>query len=1064
MAERIHKPSPHRRDDDPLYDEPGNGFSGNGPRSERAKEVSRSAGSFVDELDKQLAENEELQKNSGSGVLKEAEENSSEFGDQDDSQVAEEKQALGIGEGESGGFFNDDKASTKKKGKLLTRRRAILGGGAGLLVGGGIGALLLLMPTLRLEGYMARINERAFGYAQGAVEQRMGFLLERYITTRVFSSLEACGTKVSLDCAQTYPESGIAGGLFDKWRDARIEEKLFDKYGIQIEKTGNTAPGSDKFVVRDRFGRQIFLNDGEIRRGRWLSNGRGPGSRELGREISRLLKVETRWYQVMERRSIRKALIRKYDVKFWCMLACNQRDRAELKYADAKTNLKHRMTERIVYPFSEKVGLYMDCIISGQAGSGNCSVDSIRERGFENISTQDAESIINEFNDSGGDTDSNRSSRRLSQIIIEKLAQKVLGTTVGKVAASGVPVAGQIYAALSIVDMLDRVDTAVKDNVLGKYAADLSSKQYAEHYTTMRSTSDEIKDGKLSWQETEAVHDMFAGAEESKVFQAMTTGTPPMALWGSNKVHAQAAQGDYKCADGNPIPDDELVCEEKKVARTFAYEDWRDGKYIDSVASALNTYDRCMVPLPGGGGVSPGVEVAGKCVVGVRAKTVVRPVLEGIDWAAGGAVGLALNAVTSIPGIKQVANFARNITGDVFEWAIKPLFERIFPFVVQPDSPGREMFDGVFAGAEVAAREFAAGGYADEGAYGLGSQRLTPEQSAMIMQEHETQAQYEHDRSSFYNRFANIDNPKSFLNTVALSTPSSPDRFITNLATSIPTTFSRLLTGIHLAPAGAQASNPLAESPFGITRYGYPVDDPNLYIDPAELTEERCDEIQKEWEDSAVEDEVTGFIEYTTTNPCLLEMVATEASGAMFTNDDDGGIGSSGNSSGTPGEAIISPEGFTFPLLTTKSAIKTPGMFSNDTTNQGGHPYIAYDIPVDPGTPVAAFIDGEVVSISKDKCPGRLISIYNSASNMTISYLHLSMSNHVADGEQVKAGQKIGVVGTEDEGCGSAHLHIDAVAGRSRPSCSRESCSTANQAKFIDIGAELFEAFQALAD
>jgi murein DD-endopeptidase MepM/ murein hydrolase activator NlpD len=168
-------------------------------------------------------------------------------------------------------------------------------------------------------------------------------------------------------------------------------------------------------------------------------------------------------------------------------------------------------------------------------------------------------------------------------------------------------------------------------------------------------------------------------------------------------------------------------------------------------------------------------------------------------------------------------------------------------------------------------------------------------------------------------------------------------------------------------------------------------------------------------------------------------------------------------SSCTQGQAAIVGDS-AFPLLTTKTNISNPGIFRDGTTSQGGHPYIAYDISTEVNTPVAAFISGKVTSIDQDKCPGRLISIYNSQLNLTVSYLHLAFDNHVALDDEVLVGQQIGLVGSAANGCSVPHLHIDAVEGTSRPGCSRENCSDASKRVFRDIGSPLFETFQRLAE
>lgn len=174
---------------------------------------------------------------------------------------------------------------------------------------------------------------------------------------------------------------------------------------------------------------------------------------------------------------------------------------------------------------------------------------------------------------------------------------------------------------------------------------------------------------------------------------------------------------------------------------------------------------------------------------------------------------------------------------------------------------------------------------------------------------------------------------------------------------------------------------------------------------------------------------------------------------------DQSGCAPSGSAAG--GATIVG--NYAFPLAGTKKTVKNPGMFKNGTADRGGHPYTSYDILANEGTPVVAFLSGRVIRVSKDRCPGRLISVYNKESNLTISYLHLSTSGHVADKAAIAVGQRIGTVGAASpNGCGTAHLHIDAARGEGRPGCSRLDCPAANASKFVDIGPQLFTTFQKL--
>lgn len=168
------------------------------------------------------------------------------------------------------------------------------------------------------------------------------------------------------------------------------------------------------------------------------------------------------------------------------------------------------------------------------------------------------------------------------------------------------------------------------------------------------------------------------------------------------------------------------------------------------------------------------------------------------------------------------------------------------------------------------------------------------------------------------------------------------------------------------------------------------------------------------------------------------------------------------DSTGNGDPAIVG--NYAFPLLGTKRVVTNPGMFHNGTADRGGHPYIAFDILANPGTQVVAFMGGVVTHIGTDRCPGRLISVYNKESNLVISYLHMNTDEktYVAQGTTLTPGAKVGLVGPKANGCGIAHLHIDAAAGQSRPGCSRLNCPVANSSKFRDIGPQLYQTFQKL--
>lgn len=154
-----------------------------------------------------------------------------------------------------------------------------------------------------------------------------------------------------------------------------------------------------------------------------------------------------------------------------------------------------------------------------------------------------------------------------------------------------------------------------------------------------------------------------------------------------------------------------------------------------------------------------------------------------------------------------------------------------------------------------------------------------------------------------------------------------------------------------------------------------------------------------------------------------------------------------------------------FPVGDGQSDVSNPGMFTGNTSDQGGHGYIAYDIMADAGTPIYAFIDGVVNTVRNDSCTpaGKLITIYNEEHNVTVTYIHLAQFNHAQPGDQVQAGDYIASVGDTGTSCGGAHLHIDVVEGNTRPPCARETLHLCPNI-FIDIGPDLYRLWNSLED
>ncbi|MDZ7785860.1 MAG: hypothetical protein U5L95_01935 [Candidatus Saccharibacteria bacterium] len=838
------------------------GITGISPDEEEAMDREAHSGAAEDIGQRSLSPNEIAEKEEGAEPRKDT--------------GGEEEQSL----------FKDDGSGANKK-KFWTRRRKAGGGVIGLFVGGGVLISVLTLPALKLEHFMQNINQKAFAVAANAVEARAGHLMERYMVSYM-TQLNTCTQTVSLDCRYTYRGAGIAGNLFNQWRDARVEQKLFDNYGIEIR----TEQDSDTGITRHRLYDTKLRSEIDLSRdvdGKFRNIVTDRGRRDFGREMNRFLRQETKIYQVMERRSIRKYLQRKHDVRLWCFWACDTRDNLEDRSASARTRYKYRFVSRFVYPFSSKYGLIFTCAIDRNIGSraNSCGPNDLRERDLDrnNLSEEDRNDIIKHFRG----TDENgkplgRSRGTVSSYVLEKLLAKVMKDSSARLAATKIPVAGQLYFVASMALLADDFDRAIDDDALSRFHSALAAEQYREIYTGFRSLNDETKSHEVDLNELGAALSDLDGAEKSKLWRAYSNQqNNDVAFLGSSTVHAQSDE-EYTCQDGEPIDRGDHVCDEKKIVRgpgdRFEVEKLRDNPVVDRVASAVNTLDDCVTSPPG---VEIVVEINAPCPADYR--FFLERIVGAVDFVLSSIGSVVFGLVSNIRGYDTFEEWAKNLFDTFLTW----VFSYVFPLPVQEDSPARVKLDGVIAGADVTSAEFAEGGYDESGQpYGLGAPVISDEEYAKITKEQLEQQRQNFRKEDLLTRLASLEHPQSLASGLVGSIPIGQTQG-TGAIFGIMNGFKANLRNAFTGSVGADslAEQQLAINAFGITRYGYSQNDPAFTRNPDQLTEESCEEYKERWEESGEgnENPYTGLEEKRIANPCLLEEAAVEAAGAYFTNE-----------------------------------------------------------------------------------------------------------------------------------------------------------------------------------
>jgi len=168
-----------------------------------------------------------------------------------------------------------------------------------------------------------------------------------------------------------------------------------------------------------------------------------------------------------------------------------------------------------------------------------------------------------------------------------------------------------------------------------------------------------------------------------------------------------------------------------------------------------------------------------------------------------------------------------------------------------------------------------------------------------------------------------------------------------------------------------------------------------------------------------------------------------------------------------PGSIGQAPDGFVFPLKTTKSAIKKGAGFVWCYTNLNNchHDYPAADISVDTGTIVIASVGGKVIRADPSCTNTCSVTIKGTDQNVYF-YQHMgSRTVTVKTGDVVSPAQELGKVGTKADADGTPpHLHFNIMNSKwdYMPTCFNSNCP--NRADMINPQPWLISAYNNLPE
>lgn len=776
-----------------------------------------------------------------------------------------------------GGLYKGGQAPKPSNGKL--KKRLLAGGGiAGIGIVTAVISFFALLP-LKLVHIVENLQGHFFSASDSALNNYTDSIFSNYVKRHLIPGMRGTCTaaKVDAQCIATDSTSPI-DRLYRGWKDNKIETKLATDYGLVFEKNGTNGsisirlPGEGLPLSLDGFENQDknlfdFIKEKNPDKTKLTTN-------EVRQKIRDALQGETKLKQTIYRIRFDRYMKRKYGVKL-CVAKCETRDGLTDKWTNGKLAFKATLVNRVVIPHSEFAGIILNCIIGasncepstsvnadGRGNSAeeqqiNSKVDDLfRKLGIQ--TTKDAEKAASEIADQGFQKWA--VAKLLTQMGISN-AEDIVSDT-----ADGI---GWVSKIVSILTVMQKAGPVIK-----RLSYVSSSVAMVQLWMTYRSHVDEIKGGNVSpevvgsfTQAMDGIHLNDAGsayapnggvqnAENSPLYKYLiddsSTTNAPLTLksFFNQTAYAQSTNqhnSNYTCDNNQPIPSGQLVCPEEKVSQ-------------DNPFTGLSDF------------FSSGVVGFATDLILTLWNGTVGAILKGIQNASGAAFDFALNAPGARDAVDKLITPLTKLVTPIME----SLLEFVVPSPISTDMSGARDFNMVAGGADVAGNDYSH--------YSLGGKQLTPQQSADILNQQTQDQQTQFAMKPFTQRMFDKNDSKSLVSQVAMAIPL-------NMGDSIHSFFADLVSNPFSKIAGTfgslfnvgrvHAQVAAMADPFGVTQFGYPVNDPVLTQDPTAYTDQQCTDMNTAWLANEKPND-SGQFTNDQTNPCLLQKAAVEGLGALI--------------------------------------------------------------------------------------------------------------------------------------------------------------------------------------
>jgi hypothetical protein len=770
----------------------------------------------------------------------------------------------------------------RAKTKLKSRKAKWAIGGGGAVAGLGVTGLLLignLFPILRVNNIVESMQNHFYAGSEAAADKTANMLLRTYIVKKVIPGMvenKCTSTKINRSCAAPSGATNPVSALFSTWRDAKLEYKLYERYGIEIQRQGNNF-----YFRSNNLDNRIALGTYDQKNPKNFNNKAFTqlNRNDIRKELRRGLADETLYKRVQYRFLIGRLLEKKYNIRR-CLMACAARDRAS-DTIDAKKNaFSSWLNERVVAPRSEMYSLVVDCALS----SFDCvEGDEIDKEGAHTSQFErDLQVRLAEYKLRYGETSLNKlyegSQDFRNKGATEFFIGKLLGETSAKLTLKAIPIVGWVDLAARIVKAGENAGPALK-----KLGYVTLAQTAVSTYMMYRVSADELKAGQADITEIGSFNEALDASptndqggmagEDSPVFDAINgSGQNTLAAALLPTASAAGTVGPYGCNDGQPLDSKEVACPEEKVGA---------GSWAGTVAN----YSTALAK-------SPLYKVQG-ITADIWLSTIGK-VFDLIGKGVGYLTEKILGAL--IPQIikDKIAEVSKSIVATIVEW--------IIPSPITDHTSGARLVQIAAIGADISANEAVH--------YGMGGRSFSDAETLAMRQEQENLQESEFNNRSFFARMFSTDSPRSFITKLAVATPHNFTQFSTSVTSVLSNPLRTIGNSFAALIPNKSAGAAVITNPFGVTQYGWSDEDIAAVGFADDYWDANCKDIEAfnvAWGEKAVENADNGMFDNATTNPCLMIQAGVGMAGGRYNEklipatDTAVSSGTSGSSTSTVG-------------------------------------------------------------------------------------------------------------------------------------------------------------------